>query len=145
MLNDVSFIWLIIIIVLSLLEIVTSQLVSIWFVLAAVVALIVSLFCSSVIVQILVFVVSTLILLIFTRPLIRRVMSFKKEDTNIGRNIGKKAIVTTDIDNNLGMGQVNIAGMTWTARAVNDKIIKKGTTVIIKSIDGVKLMVDECE
>ena len=145
MLNDVAFIWLIIIIVLSLLEIVTSQLVSIWFVLAAVVALIVSLFCSSVIVQILVFVVSTLILLICTRPLIRRVMSFKKEDTNIGRNIGKKAIVTTDIDNNLGMGQVNIAGMTWTARAVNDKIIKKGTTVIIKSIDGVKLMVDECE
>lgn len=143
MFNEMSFIWLIVIIVLSFLELITSQLVSIWFVLAAVVSLIVSLFCYSIPIQLTVFVASSVLFLVGTRPFVKKIMSFKKEDTNLGRIIGKKGIVVTDIDNKLGVGQVKVLGNVWSAKALDDEIIKKDSMVVIKKIDGVKLIVEK--
>lgn len=145
MFEDASFIWLLIIIFLSVVEIITAQLVSIWFVLAAVVALFVSFFSNSVILQVLVFIVSTLIFLICTRPIVKKIMSFEKEDTNLGKYIGKKAIVISEINNDLGKGQVIVGGITWTAKSDQNIVIEKGANVLIKSIEGVKLVVSKCD
>lgn len=141
MLNNMSLIWLGIIIVLSLVELATAQLVSIWFVIAGIITLIVSLFCDSVLIQVLVFMGLTLILLALMRPILKKVMNFKKEDTNLGRNIGKKALVTVEINNEIGTGQVNVSGIIWTARSIDGAIIPKDTRVIIERIEGVKLIV----
>ena len=48
MLSNMSFIWLSIVIVLTILELITTQLVSIWFVVAGIIAFIVSLFIDSI-------------------------------------------------------------------------------------------------
>lgn len=82
MFDNMSLMWLSIIIVLSVVELITSQLVSIWFVIAAVITLIVSLFCDSLLIQVIVFVGLTLILLALMRPILKKAMSLKKEDTN---------------------------------------------------------------
>ena len=135
------YIWLIVIIVMSILEACTAQLVSIWFVIGAVVSLIVSIFSTSVTLQIIVFIAVTLLMLFLTRPFVKKLFSFKKEDTNSGRYIGKTGIVVKTINNEIGEGQVNIFGSIWTARSVDDSIIAEGENVKVESIQGVKVLV----
>lgn len=139
--NIIFYTWIFIIILMSVLEIATAQLVSIWFVFGAVGALISTIFTDSIFVQILVFAIISGLSLIATRPVVKKFLNFKKEDTNLGRYIGKEAVVTSQINNHLGTGQVNVFGNVWTARSVNGEVIEKGQLVIIKSIDGVKLNV----
>ena len=135
------YVWVGVVIFMSILEAVTAQFVSIWFVVGAIGALIASFFTSSVLVQSCVFVTVTLVSLVATRPIVKRMINFKKEDTNLGRYIGKKALVISEINNDLGLGQVNVSGSIWTARSVDGSKIKEGEIVIVDSINGVKLNV----
>lgn len=141
MLSNMSFIWLSIVIVLSILELITTQLVSIWFVIAGIAAFIVSLFMDSIFVQIAIFVVLTVLLLIVTKPMVKKIMNFKKISTNSDKNIGRKAFVTTEINNKKETGEVKIDSMFWSARSVDDTVIPENSEVIIESIKGVKLIV----
>ena len=141
MFNNMSFIWLSIVIVLTILELITTQLVSIWFVIAGIAALIVSLFIDSIFVQIAIFIVLTVLLLIVTKPMVKRIMNFKKIRTNSDKNIGRKAFVTAEINNKEETGEVKIDSMLWSARSVDDTIIPKNSEVIIEGIRGVKLIV----
>ena len=135
------YIWLIVIIVMSVIEARTAQLVSIWFVIGAVAALIVSIITPSITIQTATFIVVTIITLLATRPFVKKILNFKKEDTNIGRYIGKTGVVISKIDNSLGKGQVNVSGNVWTARSQDDTIIEEGLDVVVMSIEGVKLIV----
>ena len=137
------YIWLAVIVAAAIFEGVTAQLVSIWFVAGGVGALIANLCGAELWLQALVFVVVTALTLIFTRPFVRKLMNFKKEETNAGRYIGKKAIVIGQINNTLGVGQVNVNGSVWTARSEDNSVIEIGKNVLIKSIEGVKLIVEE--
>ena len=141
MFSNMSFIWLSIVIVLSILELITTQLVSIWFVIAGIVTLVVSLFIDSIPIQIAIFVVLTVLLLIVTKPMVRKIMDFKKTSTNSDKNIGRKAFVTTEINNKEETGEVKIDSMFWSARSVDDTVIPKNSEVIIENIKGVKLIV----
>ncbi len=138
---EYSYIWLTAIIVLCIAEAATAQLVSIWFVLGAVVSLILSFFVDSLAIQIGVFIIISLILLLITRPLLKGVLHFKKEETNAGRYIGKKAFVLSDINNDLGVGQINVNGVVWGAKSSDGKVIKAGESVVVNSIEGVKCVV----
>lgn len=135
------YVWLAVIVAGVLLEAVTVQLVSIWFVVGALAALLCSLLTNAVGVQTAVFAVVTLLSLIFTRPLVQRKIHTKAEHTNADRVIGQTALVTEEINNEIGSGQVNASGQIWTARAVDRSIIPVGTNVVVQSIQGVKLMV----
>jgi len=135
------YVWIAVMIIMAVFEGVTSQLVSVWFVVGALVAAIVSFFVPSFALQFFVFVIVSLILLLVTKPLVRKARSTKPEPTNADRNIGKTAIVTQEINNNAGTGQVKLAGNTWTARTLDDEIIPEGAKVTVKEISGVKLMV----
>lgn len=135
------YVWLAVIIIMAVAEAATVQMVSIWFVVGGIVALIVSLFGVSLPVQLIVFVLVTAITLIGTRPLMKKVMQFKKEDTNAGRYIGKIGVVTAEINNELGTGQVNVSGSVWTARSTDGAIIPTGANIIVETIEGVKLLV----
>jgi membrane protein implicated in regulation of membrane protease activity len=75
------------------------------------------------------------------RPIIKKLMNFEKQDTNLGRNIGKEGVVEAEINNKTGTGQVNVSGTIWTARAQGDYIIQKGENVVVTAIEGVKLIV----
>ena len=55
--------------------------------------------------------------------------------------IGKKAIVTKEINPTLGVGQIKVEGQDWSAKCDSDEIIEKGTEVEILDVNGVKAVV----
>ena len=60
--------------------------------------------------------------------------------------MGRQAIVTGEINNLQGIGQVAVNGMEWTARTITDgQVIKTGEVVAIRGINGVKLLVEREE
>lgn len=132
--------WLCVIIVLTVLEISTVNLVSVWFIASAIVSLIFSLFCDNVLIQVGIFVILGVILLLLTRKHLVKILSVKRESTNADRVIGQHAIVTEDISIQ-SPGEVSVLGKKWTA--VSDVNIKKGSTVKVLTIEGVKLRVKE--
>lgn len=135
------YIWLGVMVIMAVVEAITVQIVSIWFVVGAVAALISTIFTDSPFIQLAVFILVTAISLLLTRPFVKSLLNFKKEDTNAGRYIGKIGIVTEEINNDLGLGQVNVSGSVWTARSKDGLPIPKGEKVQVKEISGVKLIV----
>lgn len=137
--------WLIIAVVMGVVEASTAQLVSIWFALGAVGGCITSLITDNLWIQIGVAVLVCTITLIATRPLAKRVMSTPKTHTNADKNIGKIAVVLSDIDNLKSVGEVKVGSVIWSAKSANSEIIKKDSKVKVIKIEGVKLVVELCE
>ena len=56
--------------------------------------------------------------------------------------IGKEVLVTEKIDNLQGTGEAQLEGQYWMARSDDsDQTIEKGEVAVIRSIQGVKLIV----
>lgn len=128
-------------IVFMILEISTSMaLVSIWFSAAALITLIVSLFVESQIAQCIIFVVMSAVLLVLTRPFVNKLKK-KHIETNALLDIGKRATVTKEIDNDKAPGRVRLDGVDWTAISSDGSKFPVGATVIVDGIDGAKLYV----
>lgn len=138
------FLWFAVIILAGALEAVTTQLVSIWFVVGGIAALIANLLGAPLPVQFLIFAAASAVALIVTRPFVKRVLNIKRVGTNADRYIGKIGIVTVEIDNENGHGQVNVLGSIWTARSADSTVIPVGERVNVELIDGVKLLVRPC-
>lgn len=137
-------IWLGVLIVLLLVEIFTLGLTTIWFAGGALLAFVAAEFGAPLPVQIVLFLVVSLVLLIFTRPVALKYFNAKRTKTNSESLVGKKAVVTKEIDNSAAVGEVMINGLVWTARTPEfSGNIAEGSTVTIKAIDGVKLIVEE--
>lgn len=135
--------WLLIFVICLIAEIISVSLTSIWFAAGALAAFAVSLFCDMLWVQILIFLLVSLILLIFTKPVAERYLNQSREKTNIDAVVGKQGIVMETIDNLQGKGGVSLSGQMWTARSADDNIkIEKDTKVLVKEIQGVKLIVE---
>lgn len=135
-------IWLIITIVFIVAEILTTQLIGIWFVPGSLVALIFAAIHAKFWIQILVFAVVTVVLLIMARPLVKRYLDSRITPTNADRAIGQTALVIEDIGDG-AIGQVKVNGLVWSAVTDSDSVIAKGERVIVREIDGVKLVVDK--
>ena len=63
--------------------------------------------------------------------------------TNAESLIGQKAIVEEEINTLHGQGKVVVNGMEWSAKSDESEVIEAGTVVLIKGIQGVKLIVKE--
>lgn len=115
-----------------------------WFGIGALLSMVVSIFApENIILQCSVFVISSVILLLLTKPIVNKfTKKDKKLETNAYSIIGKKGIVTQDINNTLGVGQIKIANEVWSAKTENDIPIQKGIEVNIIKIDGVKAVVE---
>ncbi len=133
--------WIVLLVVLIIVEAVTAQLVTIWFAAGAAAALVAELCGLQQWLQWIIFIAVSVIALIATRPLVRKATKSTIEPTNADRCIGKTAIVTEDIDNIAGKGQVHVNGITWTARSSDGSIFRKDERVTVEKIDGVKLIV----
>lgn len=134
-----AFIWIMIIILLTLVEIMTINLTTVWYVVSAVAALIISLFSKNFSLQFGIFAVLGTVLLFSTRPFLKKLLVNKKEATNLDRVIGMEAIVTETIDKNR-IGEVKVDGKRWSA--YSDQKIDVNCVVKILKIDGVKLKVE---
>lgn len=136
--------WLALLAVLLIIEAITAGLTTIWFAGGALVAAVFSYFGAGTVAQVFACLIVALVLLIFTRPLALKYMNQKVSDTNVNSLIGRKAVVTQQIENLAQTGQVKINDIDWTARSLDDKvIIKEKTIVVIKEVKGVKLFVEE--
>ena len=132
--------WLAIIIMLTIIEISTVNLVSVWFIVSGLVSLITAFFIESFYIQFLIFGVLGIVLMLTTKPLINKYVKPKNVKTNLDRVIGMVGIVTEEIDKNV-IGEVKVDGKRWSAVAT--KKINVGSEVVVLEIDGVKLKVKE--
>lgn len=140
------YVWLIVFIVLTAIEMATFQLVTIWFAVGAVAAFITSLFSTSLEIQLIVFLAVSMLLLILVRPIAGRFLQTKTVKTNVDSLIGDYATVTARIHNQEGFGKAVIRGQEWTAAAEkDDEIIEAGSCVVVTGIRGVKLIVAKIE
>ena len=131
--SEMITLWLVVLIVSIGVEVATLGLTSIWFAGGAVVAVIVAAFHGPVWLQILLF---------FTRPVAVRYFNKDRVRTNVESMIGRQAIVTSEIDNLQGIGQVTVGGQEWSARTEKDGLnLQPGTVVDIMAVSGVKLIV----
>lgn len=133
--------WIVLLVVLIIVEAVTAQLVTIWFAAGAAAALIAELCGLQQWLQWVIFIAVSAIALVATRPLVRKVTNKTVQPTNADRCIGQTAVVTEDIDNIEGKGQVHVNGVTWTARSSDGSVFRKDERVTVEKIEGVKLIV----
>ncbi len=135
--------WAALTVILIIVEAVTVQLVTIWFAVGSLAAVIANLAGANEIWQSIIFVAVSLIVLALTRPYVKKAIEKKAVPTNADRFIGKEAIVTETIDNRAGRGQVKIGGIEWTARSEDDSVIEPDELVVVKKIEGVKVIVEK--
>ena len=99
-------------------------------------------FPDNIILQISVFVISSTLLLFFTKPLVEKLTKKdKSHKTNAYSIIGKKGIVTQDINESYGIGQIKVLGEVWSAKSMDNTSIEKGNEIEVIAIDGVKAVV----
>lgn len=133
------YLWLLLVIILSVVEIITVNLVSIWFVISGIVAMIASLFTNNIVIQISIFVILGLIFMILTRKIVKRIVP-EKVKTNLDRIIGMQGIVITKIGKNKP-GEVKVDGKIWTA--TSNETINQDEIVKILEINSTKLKVEK--
>lgn len=139
-----SLFWLSILVLCIVIEIATMGLTTIWFAGGALVAAILAMLSVPFPVQVVSFILVSFILLLFTRPVAVKYFNKDRVRTNVESLIGQEAIVVSEIDNLEQAGRVTLQGKEWTARTEkNGMKIPVGSVVIVKSIDGVKLIVEE--
>ena len=133
-------VWGAVMVVTIIAEVATTQMISIWFSCASLVSLVLACFNAPRWAQFCVFVALTALLLILTRPIVKKL---KKQyvRTNADMNIGKTAIVTETIHNELSQGRATIGGVSWKAVSADGNVIEKDETVTIQDIEGAKLIV----
>lgn len=134
-------IWLIASGIFFICEIITVGFLVFWLGVGALIAMLVSFFTSNIIVQMSVFVISSGLLIFATRPLVNKISRKDVIPTNVYSLIGKKAVVTEDIDWVTGKGQIKFEGEIWSAKSKEQINIPAGSEVEIVSIEGVKAFV----
>lgn len=137
-------IWLAVLVVCVGIEIATMGLTTIWFAGGALVSAILAALNAPLWLQIVEFFVVSLILLYLTRPVAVKYFNKDRVKTNVESLIGRQAIVISEIDNLQGIGQVTVGGQEWSARSVKDDVqLPVGSVVVVRSVSGVKLIVEE--
>ena len=132
--------WLGAVILFTLLELATEQLVSLWFVLGGVVGLFASIFGFRFLTQLTAFAVTSAIALILFRPVIYRRLAGTRTRTNADRVLDRFARVLETVDGE--RGRVYVDGKEWSARSVDGTEIEKDEQVRVLRIEGVKLIVE---
>ncbi len=132
-------------IVLIIFEIFTPGFVIMWFGIAALVTAIPAYLNAPTWSIVLTYAVSLFVLTIYGRRITLKL--FSKSSSNLKTNsnsiIGKKGFVVEDIDEMNSSGRVRVDNELWTAVSMKNEIIKKDTRIIVKEINGVKLVVEK--
>lgn len=123
-----------------ILESITTGFLVFWFSIGSIFAMIISFFTDNIIVQTSSFLISSMILIFATRKFCNFFLKNNKPN-NVNSMQGKIGKVTVDIVPIDGAGQVKVGGEIWSAISENSNTITKDTEVIVKKIDGVKLVV----
>lgn len=140
--STMFWIWLSIMVITVILEIITTDVVSIWFAFGSIIPLFFSAFnLLNPVWQIVIFITTSAILITTLRKITIKYL-FKNNDskTNLDTLIGEKyrLIEGTDFEH---LGKIQIKDIVWSVKGENDQTIKKGKIVEIIKIQGNKLIV----
>ena len=135
-------VWLLVAVIFGVVEAATVQLMSIWFALGAVAAMVSALLGASVWVQFGIFLAVSILVLAFTRPLVKKVLKVGRVHTNADSLVGRIAAVTVEIAGPGEVGRVLVDGQDWAAVSEEGIPIAPGERVLVKGIEGVKLVVE---
>lgn len=135
-------VWLVLAVIFIVIEAITVGLTTIWFAAGAFVALLLALFKTGPGVQVAVFLIVSLVLLATTRKVFVNKLKTGSQKTNVDALVGEEAVVLEEITPH-NTGLVKVKGQNWTAAASDkDATIPKDSTVTVKAIEGVKLIVE---
>ncbi len=135
--------WLVVLALCAIVELITMGLTSVWFAGGALIAALIAFICPYFWVQIVAFIIVSVVLLVFTKPIAVKYFNKGRIKTNADSLIGQRAIVVSEIDNLKGIGAVTVSGLDWSARTEEDGlVIPEKAVVVIKRIEGVKLIVE---
>jgi len=134
--------WIVLTISLIILEASTATLVCIWFAIGSLAAIFAKLIGLTFLYQVSSFVIVSAIALVFTKPIVKKLRKNGKTATNADVLIGKSGIVIEEITNDKFAGKVKIMGQEWSAVTEDGSEIPKNCKVTVKSISGVKLVVE---
>lgn len=130
--------WLAALVVFLVFEIITLGLTSIWFAGGALAAFVAAEFGANPIIQslafLIVFIASSFYLV---RPFASKYFNRSRQKTNLDAIVGRSAIVTKEINNLEGLGEINLSGQIWTARSADDISNcsrKKGLKLLISRV-----------
>lgn len=140
--QQMALVWAAAVVLFGILEAATVNLVSLWFIAGALASLVAALVGAPLWLQVLLFFAVSVVLLAALRPLVKKYVAPRVTRTNADSLVGQEAVVTETIDNLNAQGQVKVNGMYWTARSTDSTLISQGATVVIRSIQGVKVLVD---
>lgn len=138
-------IWLIAAIIFFLGEVFTEGFFLLWFAIGALVGLLLTLFTDNIIIQFLFFIITSIVLLLSTQKITTNFLNNRKKvESNVNALIGKNAKVIEALDPIEGAGKVKVNGEVWKAIPQdNSQTFEVGETVVIKDIDGVKLIIQK--
>lgn len=138
--------WLVIGIVLLVIELMTTYFLVIFFSIGAFSAAIIALLTDSIAIQMISFCIVSCIGTIVGRDILLKYFNVNKviKPSNVDAMIGKHGtvikIVTTD-----EYGLVRVDGEVWSAKSYDGVILYEGKNIIVKGVDGVKLLVSLVE
>ncbi|MDD3191587.1 MAG: NfeD family protein [Bacilli bacterium] len=136
--------WSVFIVITVIIELETSQLVTIWFTIGAIGGLIAAAFQLNEIYQIAIFLVISLILLFATRPLTKRMMESNVIRTNADKVIGMIGVITKEVLPG-EIGEVKVDNTLWRAANFDNKSFAVGEKVSIDAISGTKLIISKID
>lgn len=143
MFENMIYVWIAAMVGFLILEAIVPGLVSVWFAIGSLSAIIAAALDAPVWLQLTVFAVVSVATLLATRPLVKKFINGRTTPTNADAIIGAECIVTEEVDNIRGTGAANVGGRVWTARSADDDvIISSGSRAVIKSIAGVKIIIE---
>ena len=134
-------VWITAAAVFLIVEAITAAMSSIWFVAGALAALTAAALGAAIWAQLLLFVGVSGVCFAVLYPRLKKLLRRDRQPTNADMVIGRTCVVTQRVDNLAGTGAVFVDGKTWTARAAGGEPIELGATVLVESIEGVKLIV----
>jgi membrane protein implicated in regulation of membrane protease activity len=139
-----TLIWLIGAGILTVIEAVTITFFFIWIAIGAVAASLVSYYGGPLWLQMIIFAIVSVVLIIVTKPLAKKLNQNTALKHTKDTLIGKRCIVTKEIDNSKSKGEVKLDGVFWKAKSSQDNIvIKEGNDVYVTRLDRLKLVVTD--
>jgi membrane protein implicated in regulation of membrane protease activity len=99
---------------------------------------------SNVFIQAIVFIIISFLIFINMKKLSKKIFKTTDKPTNVYALIGKKGMVTKDITKTT-RGYVKINGEIWSAISVNEDDIEKDSIVVVRKVEGNKVIVEKLE
>lgn len=136
--------WIVFIVVTVIIELETTDLVTVWFTIGAVAALISAAFGAPPLLQIGIFLVISILLLLLTRKLTKNMSQKNFVRTNADRVIGTIGVVTKVVSRD-EIGEVMTGTVSWRATTLSNHTFQVGEKVAIDAITGAKLIISKID